>query len=197
MRKIYFERLLRQDITWFDKNAKRDFSSRLVEDMLKIQDAISEKLGMLVSFIAMSIFLIGLSFWKGWKLTLALIAIMPVMILFTAYNSMISSKMTEKEQNAYAGAGSVAEEVFTNIRTVCAFNGQAKEIKRYDENILIAKKAGKLKFLLCGVGNGLMWFIYYANFAFAFWYGTHLVLDSRETGDGEYGPQDILVVCYF
>lgn len=35
-----------------------------------------------------------------------------------------------KEQKAYTNAGATAEEVIHGIRTVVAFNGQEKEIKR-------------------------------------------------------------------
>ena len=35
-----------------------------------------------------------------------------------------------REQNAYASAGSVAEEVLSSIRTVLAFGGEDKEIER-------------------------------------------------------------------
>ena len=38
--------------------------------------------------------------------------------------------MTEKELAAYAKAGAVAEEVFSAVRTVVAFGGQDKEVKR-------------------------------------------------------------------
>lgn len=88
----------------------------------------------------------------------------------------------------------MAEEVFTNIKTVTAFNGQEKEMGRYDEKILHAKKVANKKHLLTAIGNGLNWFISYANFAFAFWYGTHLILKSRETGDDIYGPDNLLMV---
>ena len=42
-----------------------------------------------------------------------------------------TSSFTNKELDAYAKAGAVAEEVISSIRTVAAFNGQEKEIKRY------------------------------------------------------------------
>lgn len=38
--------------------------------------------------------------------------------------------LSGEESQAYASAGSVAEEVFSAIRTVTAFNGQEKECKR-------------------------------------------------------------------
>lgn len=39
--------------------------------------------------------------------------------------------LTSNELKSYAKAGAVAEEVFTAIRTVFAFNGAQKEHKRY------------------------------------------------------------------
>lgn len=42
----------------------------------------------------------------------------------------IMSSMTTKELDAYAKAGSVAEEVLSSIRTVAAFGGEKKEIAR-------------------------------------------------------------------
>ena len=42
----------------------------------------------------------------------------------------INSWFTIKEQNAYAQAGSVAEEVLPAVKTVAAFGGEEKEIDR-------------------------------------------------------------------
>ena len=42
----------------------------------------------------------------------------------------MSSLATEGELSAYAKAGSVAQEVLSSIRTVFAFGGQDKEVKR-------------------------------------------------------------------
>lgn len=41
------------------------------------------------------------------------------------------SSITTKELDAYAKAGSIAEEVLSSIRTVAAFGGEKKEIVRY------------------------------------------------------------------
>lgn len=162
--------------------------------MLKIQNAMSEKVGMFSSSIFNTILLTVMSFYLGWKLTLALMAFIPVLGVLTAFDASVQSSMTTKEQDAYADAGSIAEEVLTNIRTVHAFNGQSKEIKRYDEKILHAMKVAFKRHFLCGLGNGLTWFVSLANFAYAFWYGSVLTVNSRETGDGLYGPDNILVV---
>ncbi|ODM90920.1 Bile salt export pump [Orchesella cincta] len=196
IRKEYFRKLMQQDISWFDKNAKRDFSSRMVDDMLKIQNAMSEKIGMFISSIVNCVFLTGLSFALGWKLTLALMAFIPLLAILTGFDANVESKMTSQEQSAYAEAGAVAEEVFTNIRTVHAFNGQTKEMERYDEKISHAKKVAYKRHFLKGMANGFIWMASLINFAYAFWYGSVLVVNSRETGDGLYGPDNILVILF-
>lgn len=43
----------------------------------------------------------------------------------------LTTSLTEKEQAAYAKAGSIAEEVFSCIRTVISFNGWHREKERY------------------------------------------------------------------
>lgn len=40
---------------------------------------------------------------------------------------------------AYGIAGAIAEEVLGGIRTVVAFGGQAKEVKRFKENLIDAR----------------------------------------------------------
>lgn len=154
----------------------------------------SEKIGFSVMAVCSCIFLTGISFFMGWKLTLALMAFIPLLAMITGFSARVQSTMTTKEQDAYAEAGAVAEEVLTNIRTVHAFNGQDSEIKRYDEKILHARKVANKRHVLYGLGNGLMWSVSLTNFAYAFWYGTVLVVLSRESGDGLYGPDNVIVV---
>lgn len=46
-------------------------------------------------------------------------------------SEQVLTSFTSKEQTAYAKAGAVAEEVLSAIRTVFAFSGQDREIKRW------------------------------------------------------------------
>lgn len=52
----------------------------------------------------------------------------------------------------YAVAGSIAEEVFSSIRTVMAFGGARRERERYVENLSTARQIniqkGKLSFFI-------------------------------------------------
>lgn len=67
--------------------------------------------------------------------------------------------LTTNELKSYAKAGAVAEEVFTAIRTVFAFNGQFKECKRYETRLDDAKKYGIKKGFINGAMMGFLWLV--------------------------------------
>ena len=66
---------------------------------------------------------------------------------------------------------------------------------RYDANLVHASKAGIKRGMISGVTVGLTWFIIYAAYALAFWYGSGLILESRPpNGTGEYDPAALIIV---
>ena len=73
------------------------------------------------------------------------------------------------EQKQYAGAGAVAEEVLSSVRTVFTFSGEKKEIERYTQKLRSAMKLGTRKGLLSGILTGLRFFLILAMHSLAFW----------------------------
>jgi len=109
----------------------------------------------------------------------------------------MQSSLAEKELQSYASAGSVADEVFSSIRTVVAFEGEDKEAQRYKSRLRPAEITGQRKGLFSGIGGGIMWFIIYCSYALAFWYGVKLILQDRTLVDKEYTPAVLVIVsCY-
>nr|XP_023400223.1 phosphatidylcholine translocator ABCB4 isoform X3 [Loxodonta africana] len=122
-------------------------------------------------------FIVG--FIRGWKLTLVIMAISPILGLSAAVWAKILSTFTDKELAAYAKAGAVAEEALGAIRTVIAFGGQNKELERYQKHLENAKKIGIKKAISANISMGIAFLLIYASYALAFWYGSTLVI-SRE-----------------
>ena len=73
--------------------------------------------------------------------------------------------LTTNELKSYAKAGAVAEEVFTAIRTVFAFNGVKKEHARYEAKLDEARKFGIKKSVFNGLMQGFLWLV--VNSAYA------------------------------
>uniref|UniRef100_A0A8C5FRD0 ATP-binding cassette, sub-family B (MDR/TAP), member 4 n=1 Tax=Gadus morhua TaxID=8049 RepID=A0A8C5FRD0_GADMO len=176
LRTLFFHRIMRQDIGWFDVNETGELNTRLIDDVFKIQEGIGDKMGTLIqSFTTFfASFIIG--FVNGWKLTLVILSISPLLGV-----SAVLTSFTSKEQSAYAKAGAVAEEVLSAIRTVFAFNGQDKEISRYSKNLEDAKRMGIKKAVSTNIAMGFTFLIIYLSYALAFWYGSTLVLSEEYT----------------
>ncbi|GFR58631.1 ATP-binding cassette, sub-family B (MDR/TAP), member 4 [Elysia marginata] len=96
--------------------------------------------------------------------------------------------MSALERQAYAKAGGVAEEVFSSIRTVHAFNGQEKESQRYQETLVKAREYGIKKSIASGIGQGASWGVIVCTLGLGFWYGGKLVRD------GDYDVDEMMAV---
>ncbi|XP_056339286.1 ATP-dependent translocase ABCB1 isoform X2 [Oenanthe melanoleuca] len=181
IREKFFHAIMRQEIGWFDVNDVGELNTRLLDDVSKINEGIGDKVGLLVQSLTTFVtgFVVGLI--RGWKLTLVILAVSPVLGLSAAIWAKVLSAFTDKEQAAYAKAGAVAEEVLGAIRTVIAFGGQEKEIKRYHKNLEDAKRIGIRKSITANISMGAAFLLIYASYALAFWYGTTLILNDDYT----------------
>ncbi|KAM6201356.1 phosphatidylcholine translocator ABCB4 isoform 2-T2 [Rhynchocyon petersi] len=181
IRHKFFHAILRQEISWFDKNDITELNTRLTDDISKISEGIGDKVGMF--FQAVATFFAGfiVGFIRGWKLTLVIMAISPILGLSAAVWAKILSAFTDKELAAYAKAGAVAEEALGAIRTVIAFGGQSKELKRYQKHLENAKKIGIKKAISANISMGIAFLLIYASYALAFWYGSTLVISKEYT----------------
>ncbi|NXX90137.1 MDR1 protein, partial [Centropus bengalensis] len=190
IREKFFHAIMRQDIGWFDVNDVGELNTRLLDDVSKINEGIGDKMGLLFQSLTTFIagFVVGLI--RGWKLTLVILAVSPLLGLSAALWAKVLSAFTDKEQAAYAKAGGVAEEVLAAVRTVIAFGGQEKEIKRYHKNLEDAKRIGIKKSITANISMGAAFLLIYASYALAFWYGTTLVIND------DYSIGNVLTVFF-
>ncbi|XP_076716779.1 phosphatidylcholine translocator ABCB4 isoform X3 [Callospermophilus lateralis] len=181
IRQKFFHAILRQEIGWFDVNDTAELNTRLTDDISKISEGIGDKVGMFFQAIATFFagFIVG--FIRGWKLTLVIMAISPLLGLSAAVWAKILSAFSDKELAAYAKAGAVAEEALGAIRTVIAFGGQNKELERYQKYLENAKKIGIKKAISANISMGIAFLLIYASYALAFWYGSTLVISKEYT----------------
>ncbi|XP_031235862.1 phosphatidylcholine translocator ABCB4 isoform X2 [Mastomys coucha] len=181
IRQNFFHAILRQEMGWFDIKGTTELNTRLTDDISKISEGIGDKVGMFFQAIATFFagFIVG--FIRGWKLTLVIMAISPILGLSTAVWAKILSTFSDKELAAYAKAGAVAEEALGAIRTVIAFGGQNKELERYQKHLENAKKIGIKKAISANISMGIAFLLIYASYALAFWYGSTLVISKEYT----------------
>ncbi|XP_056323764.1 bile salt export pump [Danio aesculapii] len=191
IRKMYFRKVMRMEIGWFDCTSVGELNTRMSDDINKINDAIADQVGIFIQRFTTFVcgFLMG--FARGWKLTLVIISVSPLIGLGAGLMALFVAKLTGMELQAYAKAGAVADEVLSSVRTVAAFGGEKKEVERYDRNLISAQQWGIRKGLIMGFFTGYLWFIIFLCYALAFWYGSSLVVDTQE-----YSPGTLLQVFF-
>lgn len=127
IRKKLFAAILRQEAGWFDLYKSGELTNRLTDDVNKIKDGVGDKFSNALQFVSTFVVGMGIGFWRGWKLTLVILSLSPILFCCAVVFTKIAESLSKNELKSYATAGAVAEEVFTAIRTVFAFNGAQKE----------------------------------------------------------------------
>ncbi|XP_062301587.1 bile salt export pump-like [Scomber scombrus] len=191
IRKMYFSKVMRMEIGWFDCTSVGELNTRMSDDINKINDAIADQVAIFLQRFTTFVCGFCVGFVKGWKLTLVIVAASPLIGVGAGLMALFVAKMTSLELQAYAKAGAIADEVLSSIRTVAAFGGELKEVQRYDKNLISAQRWGIRKGLIMGFFTGYMWLIIFLCYGLAFWYGSSLVVDA-----GEYTPGTLLQVFF-
>lgn len=102
--------------------------------------------------------------------------------------------MTAREQESYAGAGNLAEEILSAIRTVVSFGGEKHEVERFENFLVPARKASQWKGAFSGLSDAILKSMLFLSCAGAFWYGVNLIIDDRFVEDKEYTPAILMIV---
>ncbi|XP_054129760.1 ATP-binding cassette sub-family B member 5 isoform X3 [Melozone crissalis] len=191
IRQKFFFAVLHQEMAWFDSTQIGALNTRLTDDINTIREGIGDKISIFLQFFSTFVSGLIIGFIYGWKLTLVVMSVSPLLAASAAVWSTLLASLTAKELSAYAKAGAVAEEILTAIRTVVAFNGQQKSLEKYDANLEAAKRVGMKKSITTNTCLGLSQFFIFGSYALAFWYGTKLTAE-----DPHYDIGRVLIVFF-
>nr|XP_005314810.3 ATP-dependent translocase ABCB1-like [Chrysemys picta bellii] len=130
IRQKFFFAILHQEMAWFDTSQIGMLNTRLTQDINTIHEGIGDKFCIFVQFFFTFLTGIVIGFVYGWKLTLVILSVSPLLSAAATVGSIFLASFTTKELTAYARAGTVAEEMLTAVRTVVTFNGQMKALAK-------------------------------------------------------------------
>ncbi|KAH6802666.1 ATP binding cassette subfamily B1 [Perilla frutescens var. frutescens] len=176
MRIKYLEAALNQDIQFFDTEVRTsDVVFAINTDAVMVQDAISEKLGNFLHYMAtfVSGFVVG--FTAAWQLALVTLAVVPLIAVIGGIHAATLSKLSGKSQDALSQAGNIAEQTIAQIRTVLAYVGESRALQSYSAALRVAQRMGYKIGLAKGLGLGATYFTVFCCYALLLWYGGYLV----------------------
>ncbi|WOL17145.1 ABC transporter B family member 19 [Canna indica] len=183
LRRRYLEAVLRQDVGFFDTDARTgDIVFSVSTDTLLVQDAISEKVGNFIHYL--STFLAGLvvGFVSAWRLALLSVAVIPGIAFAGGLYAYTLTGLTSKSRESYANAGIVAEQAIAQVRTVYSFVGETKALNSYSEAIQNTLKLGYKAGMAKGLGIGCTYGIACMSWALVFWYAGVFIRNGQTDG---------------
>ncbi|KAF9077717.1 P-loop containing nucleoside triphosphate hydrolase protein [Rhodocollybia butyracea] len=179
IRERYLQAVLRQDIQFFDKVGAGEVATRIQTDTHLVQQGMSEKVALVVNFL--SAFFTGfiLAYARNWRLALAMSSIIPCIGIAGGLMNKFISKYMQLALKAVADGGTLAEEVISTVRTAQAFGTQSILASLYDTHIENSSVVDAKAAIWHGGGLAVFFFIIYASYALAFYFGTTLILDGH------------------
>ncbi len=152
LRKDVSEKMNRMKLKYYDTTTHGEILSRLTNDVDTINQTLSQSITHIMSSIVTVIGVLVMMFTINWKLTLVVMAVIPISGLLIALIVKRSQKHFNQQQEYLGHVNSHVEEMFGGHLIVKAFNGEEQSLKTFSKyNYTLHKSAWKSQFF-----SGLM-----------------------------------------
>jgi subfamily B ATP-binding cassette protein MsbA len=181
LRQELFDKLLEMPPGFFADRRTGELTSRLTTDVALVQGVLSHQIA---EFSRQVLALIGgvvLLTLKQPKLTMTALGVVPLVVGSAFYFGRRLRRITTGVQDKVAEATAVAEEAFSQIRTVQSFVQEPAERRRYGDRVLASVRAALVRARVRGVFFGMLTFTTFGGIVVVLWQGGLLVLDGQLT----------------
>jgi ATP-binding cassette, subfamily B, bacterial MsbA len=131
LRRGLFDSLLTLPNSYFDQHNSGHLISRITYNVTMVTGAATDAIKTVVREGMTVIFLFGFLLWMNWKLTLVMVAILPIIGLMVTSASRKFRKQSRKIQVAMGDLTHVASETIQGYRVVRSFGGEDYESARF------------------------------------------------------------------
>lgn len=183
IRSLTFEKVVHQEISWFDDpaNSSGAVGARLSTDASTVRSLVGDALALVVQNISTIIAGLLIAFTANWKLALIILAVLPILFMQGYFQMKFMTGFSADAKVMYEEASQVANDAVGSIRTVASFCAEKKVMDLYQEKCDGPKKHGVRLGLISGVGFGFSFFALYCTNAFCFYIGSVLVKHGNAT----------------
>lgn len=130
-----FSRIIRFPMTTLNERRVGELGSRLANDVEAMRETLVSTIPMLIRHSVMLLLCLVLILQMSVKLSLFMIATIPVVIVLIAVFGSRIRKLTRRAQDNLAASQVVVDESLQSIVSVKAFRNEAYELSRYNNNL--------------------------------------------------------------
>ncbi len=181
LREELFAKLLDMPPGFFADRKTGELTSRLTTDIGLLQGVLSHQIAEFSRQILALVGGIALLTWLQPSLTLTALAVVPVAVWTALFFGRRLRRISTGVQDRVADATAVAEEAFSQIRTVQSFVQEPAERARYGGMIGRVVEAALVRAQVRGVFFGAITFSMFTGIVIVLWQGGRLVLDGSLT----------------
>ncbi|GGM73746.1 multidrug ABC transporter ATP-binding protein [Dyadobacter beijingensis] len=186
-----FSKIITLPVPFLEERRVGELTSRITSDVSQLAGLLSFTLAELFRQAATLIVGMSILFYTSWKLTLFMLATVPVLGVASVFFGRHTRRLSRKAQDQLAAANVVVEETLQSVNVVKAFTNEPLEINRYRT---ILGRVVDLTLYAARFRGGFASFIIFAMFGGivgVIWYGAALVQA------GEFGLSDLFTFILY
>jgi subfamily B ATP-binding cassette protein MsbA len=181
LRRELFARLLEMPPGFFAERRTGELTSRLTADVGLLQGVLSHQISEFARQILSLVGGVVLLTYLQPRLTLTALAVSPLVVGSAIFFGRRLRVITTGVQDRLAEATGVAEEAFSQIRTVQSFVQEPTERARYADRVAASVRTALKRARVRGVFFGMLTFATFAGITVVLWQGGLLVLEGQLT----------------
>ncbi|KKA23303.1 ABC transporter [Rasamsonia emersonii CBS 393.64] len=190
VRVLSLRSLLRKSLKWHNSEGRKPGTlvSHITSDAAALSGLTGSTIGLLFSTAVNLIAGIAISHAIAWKISIVLLATVPVLLSAGMMKLRVQAQFAERHQKAFAEATAITVEAVDGIKTVAAFSLENEVYQVYSRSL-----QGPYQATLRAIAWGNLWLslsfsISNLVYALAYWWG------SRQIASGMYSQTQFFIV---
>jgi ABC-type multidrug transport system fused ATPase/permease subunit len=171
LRQDAFKKLIYMPMDFFNQHKVGELTSRLNSDIAQIQETLRTTIA---EFFRQIVIVVGgilfLTFYS-WKLSLIMLATVPVMAIIAVFFGRFIKRLSKEAQDETANSNVIVEESLTGISNVKAFTNEMFAILKYKQSIENIRKLNVKSGLWRGLFVSFIVFCLFGAIVFIIWQG--------------------------
>ncbi|MBS1616391.1 MAG: ABC transporter ATP-binding protein [Bacteroidetes bacterium] len=131
LRKNVFQKILFQDVAYFDKTPIGTLTTRTINDIETINDVFSQGIISIIADLLTIVAVMTVMLWTDWKLTLVCLIPFPILLIATYWFKESVNKSFHRVRNAVAALNAFVQEHIVGMYVVQAFAAENREMKAF------------------------------------------------------------------
>ncbi|XP_059664692.1 ABC transporter B family member 9 isoform X1 [Cornus florida] len=183
IRSLTFEKVVYQEISWFDDpaNSSGAVGARLSTDATTVRSIVGDSLATIVQNAATIIAGVTIAFTANWILAFIILAVLPLVGVQGYFQMKFYKGFSADAKVMYEEASQVANDAVGGIRTVASFCAEEKVMDMFQKKCQAPMKKGIRLGVVGGCGFGFGQFALMCTNAFSFYIGSILVQHNKAT----------------